>query len=573
MTNRADEREPQWGPTYAEQTAGQARRQTELLEGIGRTLQESGNRDYTDEHPVVHADMSGVRDALQSVSSHYADLESGLSEVGDIMHGGLNDLAGVTAAGNEILWDIKDEVWNVKWYASEISDAVEVSNKLQAAIGVGMGAAAVAQAQAAKRREQQLKAIDKTLRKGFEDVQEELEDVRHAVEGGLADVAGAVHRGAERVAEAVGDGFSVQHRLLHALGISLERHSARGHLQFLALMGHLMRIHTAEIEVQRQESASIQATMRDLAANGLKIKAEERYKVALESRAIGNTQAAVRDLRRALKKRSSFAEAWYMLGAIALESGGFNEARNAFALAVKYAHGQDRRKVEEQALNALIELERFLRNEAAWRDLLLTKYERKFKMDRNTELFEVLRTWLKRCPDLAQLTSEQQEVLKKELPWMVRRSESCGVLVATQSEFALVRPHLADGVEQFGSWAYLFWDLNVIALRALCLYYHGKCSCCGKELPEHIRPPLLDLARAIRALLRTALQEFSHGVPVQFVTSYRGLMEARRAIHNVVTCQYVCNTPGPISWIQCETATHEFNVRMLQVFKAVPNNV
>lgn len=590
MTSRTDEREPQWGPSYAEQTAGHAKRQTELLEGIGRALEESGNRDYTESHPVPDpVDLSGVQDGLEAVSGSMDGVHSALDDVVFVTDRGFDMLAFRLGESEEVLRSIDDYVGGIPG----IERAVDTSNVLLTSIGAGIGFMAKEQMRVARRREGQLDDIGETLQEGFEGVQVELADVRHAVEDGLADVAGAVHQGAERVAGAVEDGFSVQHRLLHALGISLERHTTLGHLQHLDLMRRLLHLHDAQMAVQRQESASIQATMRELAANGRKIEAEELYSFALINRAAGDTSAAIRNLRKALKKRNTFAEAWYMLGVIAFENGFIDAARDAFSLAERYAYAQEL-GVEEKALNALLELERFLRNEKAWRDLLLLKYDRKFKMDRNTELFEVLRTWLKRCPnseqptsdgprgfvlgercpDPARLTDEQRAILMKELPRMIRESESCGVLVATQSEFALVRPHLADGVEQFGSWAYLFWDLNVIALRALCLYYHGKCSCCGKELPEHIRPPLLDLARAIRALLRTALQEFSHGVPVQFVTSYRGLMEARGTIDQIARCRSVCKeTLGDVTWIRCKTATHEFHVMMLKVFKAVPFNV
>lgn len=529
-----------------------AKRQTAAVEVIERTLSDFGNREYSEQFPIeVHVDTDGMRDYIGAVSNRMDDVRGALQEVGDVLDVGFADLADRMIESEELLRSI-DEYSS---YLPEMSASVRASNGILLGIGAEVGLMAVQQAHAARRREEQLDSINETLQTGFEGVQERITDVVHAVEDGLADVSDAVQTGAHLVAVTVTEGFGVTHAILRSLGISLDRYTTLGHLQHVALLEHMSRLQTIGAEICRQESASIQATMRDLAANGRTIVAEELYRIALVDHAASNQSAAIRNLHKALKKRSTFAEAWFMLGMLAFENGGVGIARDAFSLSMRYAEVLQLPIIEEQALNALFLLERLIGNERAWRALLLKKYEKDFKMDRK-ELFEVLRTWLQRRPDPRGLTNAQRKVLKKELPKMIRNRVNCGLLVATQSEFALIRPHLCR-VETFGSWAYLLYDLNVIALRTLNLYYTERCGICGCKISDDTRSPLRTLAHDIRALLERALADFRHGLPMHDGERYRRLFESRDEIRRLTRRVRYTSAPKVRGYLFCNRHTKE----------------
>lgn len=518
MSTRKEDREPQWGPSLEEQRTDHVARQTRAIEAIERVIERSGNREYSEYSPVeVTVDMGGLGEYVGAVSDNLGAVQDALHEAGRLMNSSLTVLAEKADIGNETL----DAINAYTSYLPDVLDAQERSNALLMGIGGGIGVVAAHLVKADRRRSEELASLDETLGRGFDDVREGLDRVADRVDDAAAQTVHAVHDGARRVSDAVVGSARATHALLHGLGVISQRH----HLALLERMTHL---HTTGVEVLRTEVASIDETLRELAANGRSIEAEELYKFALVDLEAGNQPAAIGNLERALKKRSSNAEAWLLLGMIAFENGGIESARNALSLSYRYAKVQGLR-TKRKALGALLMLERLVGNEKAWRALLLEKYKAQRSYLSVDECFEVVRTWCIECPNTDDWPREHLDFAKWKLPSSVRGSVNCGFLVATREEFKCVREHLGS-VETYGSWAYIFNDLRIIALRALGTYY-GRCNVCGKRHAETLDKEMFkSMAYAVQTVLEHAAKDFRFGLPVRHVDLYRLLLRKRRIL-------------------------------------------
>lgn len=284
-------------------------------------------------------------------------------------------------------------------------------------------------------------------------------------------------------------------------------------------------------------------------------QARELFSFAQNDRRIGNTSSAIRNVSLALEQKSDFPEAWFEAGTLALHVGRTTDARNAFSLCQKYAEWTQQRELEVGAINCLLLLERMLENETAELGVTLLKWKRGFPLDGIYERFMAMRARLLEegepidLEDNPSYTSPVEPTLKRQLPELVRHDRWIGWMVAGEPEFTNYR-HYMGNIETFGSWVYIFNDLQ--AIRNALERKNGLDavkSMAKTAVPRRRKPyqslatlatviiatsPEEQLLERIKTILAEAPNHFEDGTPVSNEEGYDRLFEKREVIRNAL---------------------------------------